>query len=212
MQGAKPLMLMLLFGFSVQSWLGCLGCSRQQNCHMNEFDPGWAEEAGRRAIQEYDTDGNGKIDGAELDKCPGLKALLRRTDPSGQGGLTADMIAARIKAWHESRLGRMIVPFRVTHNGKPLEGAEVKFVPEKFLGEYMITATGTTDSQGFVAMSVPLTRKTDPSGVPPGFYRIEITKPGIKIPEKYNVKTELGIEVSINAEWADHGLEFDLDY
>ena len=98
----------------------------------------------------------------------------------------------------------------VTHNGRPLEGADVKFVPEKFLGPNMKTATGKTDENGVARLSVPT--GDGPPGVPPGFYRVEITKADMKIPAKYNKETIFGQEVAIDAEGIRNGIKFDLEF
>jgi hypothetical protein len=169
----------------------------------------------RRAIAQFDTNRDGVIQGAELDKCPELKAALDRLDPNGRGAVTAEMIAARIEAWDKSRLGRMFLECSVTHNGKPLEGALVKFVPEAFLGfdDPRWTASGKTDKDGRARISVPVSGdREDPPGVPPGFYRAEITKPRDKIPAKYNTQTILGQEVAIDAKGIEESIKFDLDY
>ena len=158
-----------------------------------------ASQAAARAIEMYDANKDGKLSGAELDKCPGLKSAAARLDPNGQG-ITAEMIAERINAWLSRRTGRMSAFCVVCRNGKPLEGAEVKLVPEKFLGlgdDPKWIATGTTGKIGGVSLSVPTSgQRTDPAGVPPGFYRIEITKPGLDIPAKYNTETVLGVEIA----------------
>ena len=130
-----------------------------------------ASAAGAKAIEMFDANKDGKLSGEELDKCPGLKAALSKVD-SGNEGVTAERITARIKVWQKSRLGRMSVVCTVTHNGKGFEGAEVKFVPEKFLGldDPKWIATGKTDQNGMVIMSVPTSDpRKDPSGVPPVF-------------------------------------------
>ena len=92
-----------------------------------------ASVAGAKAIDMYDKDKDGKLSGAELDACPGLKAALSKIDPDGKG-VTAEAIANRIKAWQNTRLGRLSLTCIVTRNGKGFEGAEVKFMPEPFLG------------------------------------------------------------------------------
>ena len=48
-------------------------------------------------------------------------------------------------------------------------------------------------------------------GLSPGFYRVEITKDGEKIPAKYNTETTLGAEVAGGSE-ARNGLKFELQY
>ncbi len=169
-----------------------------------------AEEAGKRAIEMFDADKDGKIDGEELSKCPGLKAAMSKLDPEGTGELTAAMIAARIRAWQDSRLARMSLRCMVTRQGQPLAGAEVRFVPERFLGDDMKTAVATTDQNGVAMLSIPGTE--GPPGVPVGFYRVEINKAGENIPAKYNTETVLGQEVAVDADGVRQGITFDLDY
>jgi hypothetical protein len=106
------------------------------------------------------------------------------------------------------KVGRMAAGCRVMHNGKPLEGAEVKFVPEKFLGENIPTGAGTTNENGYVAVSLP----GEARGVPPGFYRVEITKPGLSVPVKYNTDTVLGQEVAPDLSPFQSSLTFSLEF
>jgi beta-lactamase regulating signal transducer with metallopeptidase domain len=176
-----------------------------------------AKAAAAEAIRLYDTNNDGKLSGAELDKCPGLKAALDEVDPSGTGEITAEMIAARIKAWQDSKLARMTLACRVTRNGKPLVGANVAFVPEKFLGPNVKTATGKTDHNGLAMLSIPTQpgpQHFDPPGVAPGFYRVEITKDGEPVPAKYNSDTPFGQEVARDAKGIRDmkGIKFDLKY
>lgn len=142
----------------------------------------------------FDTNKDQKLDGAELDKCPGLKSAAARLDPTGMG-ITAEMITARIKVWQDSRLGRTVFSCRVMRNGQPVPGVDVKLVPEKFLGPNMLVASGKTSEQGMAMLSVPVKEREGP-GVPPGFYRVEITSPTIKIPVTYNTQTILGQEIA----------------
>jgi len=161
----------------------------------------------------YDANKDGKISGAELDKCPALKAAMAQIDTTGDGAITAAKITARIRAWQESKLGRMSLSCTVQHNGQPLSGAEVKFVPEKFLGENMRPASGKTDQYGMAMLSVPTSgARDDPPGVAPGLYRVEITKPGANIPAKYNTETTLGQEVALDAKGMQEGIKFNLKY
>jgi hypothetical protein len=172
-----------------------------------------AEEAGAAAIKLFDTNKDGKLSSDELTKCPGVKAAINEIDPSGNGEITAEKIAARIKAWQDSRLARMTIACVVFHNGQPLAGAKVKFVPEKFLGKNIETATGTTDHNGVAMLSVPAGPR-EPPGVGPGFYRVEITKAGEQIPAEYNTDTILGQEVARDAKGIIDmkGIKFDLKY
>ena len=191
-------------------FVAVLGCSRGPGrLHMPPIS---ASSAGSEAIEMYDTDQDGKISGTELDKCPALKAAMAQIDTTGEGAITADQIAERIKAWQNSKLGRMSLSCTVLRNGRPLPDAEVRLVPEKFLGENVKTAKGKTDRNGVAMISVETTDRSDPPGVAPGLYRVEITKAGENIPAKYNAQTTLGQEVALDAAGIREGIKFNLQY
>ncbi len=160
----------------------------------------------------FNANKDGKLSGAELDNCPGLKAAIGQINPSGAGEITAAKIAARIRAWQASKLARMSLSCTILHNGQPLEGAEVRFVPEKFLGDNIPTAVGKTDRNGTAALSMPTNGPNDPPGVAPGFYRVEITKAGANIPAKYNTSTVFGQEVALDAKGIAEGIKFNVEY
>ena len=192
------------------SFVMTLGCSRgPSRLHMPSIS---ASSAGSEAIEMYDADKDGRISGAELDKCPALKAAMAQIDKTGEGAITADMITERIKAWQNSKLGRMSLRCTVLHNGRPLPNAEVRLMPEKFLGENVKTAQGKTDRDGMAMLSVETTDRSDRPGVTPGLYRVEITKAGENIPAKYNTETTLGQEVALDAVGVREGIRFNLAY
>jgi hypothetical protein len=157
-----------------------------------------AEAAGQEALKMYDINPkDGKISGAELDKVPALIQALPNFKSTKEKGVTAADITARIKAWQATLVGRMgSISALVTRGGKPIAGVEVKFVPEKFLGSSMPVSTGTTGEDGYAPMSAPISGPDDSPGVPPGFYRVEITKSDGSIPAKYNTQTIYGEEVA----------------
>jgi len=155
-----------------------------------------AATAAQAAMKEYDADGDGKIIGAELDKCPALKSVAKAgdrkgIDPKGEG-ITAENLQAAIGQWQIRGVGRLTYSCMVLKNGQQLQKATVKFVPEKFLGADYPVAIGTTNKEGAVAMSVP---NVSPEGVAVGFYRVEITKDGENIPAQYNTETTLGVGI-----------------
>lgn len=173
-----------------------------------EINPGAAAAA---AMEQYDTNKDGKIEGTELDAAPGLKAALSRMNPGGKS-VDAAQIAARIQKWKDSRVGRTSVACTVTRKGRPLASAKVTLVPEKFLGQNLPICTGVSDESGSCSISAPTTGPNDPPGVPPGIYLVQITKDGDNIPERYNTKTTLGMEVALDAEGMEAGYRFDLNY
>ena len=171
-----------------------------------------ASDAPQKAMDLYDTDKDGFIDGAELDKVPGLKAALKQVDTNGDGKISADEIAARIQVWRDSRLGRTTLSVPVKHNGAPLVGAKVRLVPESFLGSGLRAGEGTTDARGVASVSAPPRKAGDVPGLSPGFYRVEITKEGENIPAKYNTATTLGLEVGPLDQDVIAAIHFDLEY
>ena len=100
-------------------------------------------------MELYDANHDGFLDAKELEQVPGLKAAIKQIDANHDGKITEQEIADRIKFWTDSRMGRMSVKCRVLHNGKPLVGAKVVFVPEKFLGGTLQPGSGTSATMGF---------------------------------------------------------------
>jgi hypothetical protein len=90
----------------------------------------------------------------------------------------------------------------VTLNGQPLEGANVVFEPEPFLGDEVKAAYGTTNQYGDVAPSIrpeDLPSPDLPGGAHFGLYKVKISRivDGKEtIPPRYNEQTILGQEVS----------------
>jgi hypothetical protein len=153
-----------------------------------------AVAAGQEAITMFDTNKDGKISGAELDKVPSLKKSM--ADKVSKG-ITAEDITARIRQWQETKVGKIgSVSCQVLKNGKPLADAVVKFVPEKFLGTSMPVCEGKTMADGNAGLSAPVEGADDVAGMPPGIYRVEITKAGENIPAKYNTATIFGEEIA----------------
>jgi len=205
----KVAFTLVLGGCLAMQW-GCWS-GRPARIKPPSIDP---SAAGKQAIELFDADKDGKISGAELDKCPGLKAAASMVDPSGQNAITAEQITARIKKWQDSKLGRMSLRCSVTRNGQPFPGAEVTFVPEKFLGENVKSAKGTTDQNGMAMLTIPTSGQGDPPGVAPGMYRVVITKQGVNIPPQYSSETEttLGQEVALDAKGIQEGIKFNLKF
>jgi hypothetical protein len=172
-----------------------------------------ADEAGRLALEQYDTDKNGFIDGTELTKAPALRASMKNLDTNKDKKVSAEEITARIKNWQDQKVGKMSLMVKVMRRGRPLAGATVRFVPEKFLGDEIQTAEGVSDAEGMADLTVP----PDPDqptlrGVQCGLFHVEITKQGDKIPAMYNTQTVFGQECANDAAGIQEGIRFDLIY
>jgi hypothetical protein len=179
-------------------WLGllavALGCS---NSPSRLVAPTIDSGAGEAAIKQYDTNGDGGISAAELDKTPPLKSALSRLDKNHDGKLTADEINGRIEQWKETRVALTSVAPTVRLDGKLLTDAQVTLLPEQFLGDAVEQATGKTNDRGIARPRI--SDQPEGIGVRLGFYRIQISKTvnGKElVPARYNTQTELGIEIA----------------
>ena len=159
-----------------------------------------AAAAAKKAIERYDTDDDRLLNQQELGDCAGILLAIDLYDANQDGLVDADELAERIRQWQKTRYG--IMPFfcRFRLDGAPLAGAAVKFIPEEFLGQSIKSGVGTSDTRGNVSLSIdpadlPLDDQ-DLHGLQLGLYKIEVTHPERMLPERYNVRTELGCEVS----------------
>ena len=185
-----------------------LGCSdRPSRVHPPSIN---ASSAGDDAMVAYDTNGDGLISGQELDKVSALKSAMKNLDSNGDKSVSSEEVTERIEAWQKTRIGRMSLSCTVKWRDRPLEGATVTFVPEKFLGEEIKGAIGTTNKNGQAFLSIP---DTTPPGVACGLYRVEIStkKDGKElVPAKYNTETILGQEVALDAASMKKGVTYNL--
>ncbi len=193
--------LALVAGLSLTALAGCSSGRRVQ---VPSLDP---QAAGRQALSEYDTNKDGAIAGAELDRCPGLKAGLAVIDRNRDGRVTADEIAARLTQYQEDKVGLTQLFAHVTLNSKPLGGAVVTLVPEKFMGSAVQPATGTTDADGYCSFQV---EGAELPGVHCGVFRVEVSKEDSggreTLPARYNAQTTLGEEVGLGSAVMNRGI------
>jgi hypothetical protein len=172
--------------------------------------PPISASAGADAVKKLDKNGDGGIDAEEAKTgAPGLLEVnamsntgsKTRIDANGDGKVTADEITARVNKWAESKIGLTQFSIGFTLDGRPLEGADVKMIPEDWLGSEIKPGTGKTDANGRCTVTIapqdlkPNEQTPTPlQGMRLGIYRIEVTAPNL--PAKYNTATELGIEIA----------------
>ncbi|HLJ92310.1 MAG TPA: EF-hand domain-containing protein [Gemmataceae bacterium] len=184
LQGASLLLLSLIL---------VPGCGPGDAITMPTYTP---EKAAQAAMAEYDVNHDGFLDAKELEKCPALKSSLEYMDKNSDKRLNAEEIAARIQVYADTLVGLKPVGCRVLLDGRPLEGATVTYVPEKFMGSSIRPASGVTDARGGAALTAEGEKVP---GAQPGFYRVQISKKSGSgqemIPARYNQETTLGVEV-----------------
>jgi hypothetical protein len=168
-----------------------VGCSsKPQSATIPDWDPSGFASA---ILEQLDKNSDSAVDNAELAEAPGLAFGAKLIDDDKDGKLSREELEARFAKYRDRELGLTSKEFRVTYNGRPLVGAEVRFVPEFFLSDVIEPATGTTIIQGIVNPSIE-GQKTALMRV--GYYRVEVTSPNVKLPAKFNTATTVGVEVS----------------
>jgi hypothetical protein len=183
-RGTRLLLCLLLLA-------GCTD-SRRKRVEAPVLQP---EEAARKAMEQYDANKDGLLEGAELDNCPALRDSLKEIDRDGDGRLSLDELTRRFESYVEGRIGLNNLPCRVSYRNNPLAGATITFEPESFLGSGFKPASGVTRPDGSVELQI---EGESLPGVPCGLYKVRISKleNGREIiPAKYNTATTLGQEV-----------------
>jgi hypothetical protein len=180
---ARRLVWTLVAAISVVSIVGCgKGDGSGATLTVNP------SAAADKAIKQYDKDGNRSLNEAELAACPGLLVARERYDTDGNREISRDEIANRLQTVFGSGTSWMTVTCTVLQGGRPLNGVNVKFVPESFLEGAIQPATGTTDSNGRVTPAIADDKlPAEKKGLHlmnPGVYRVEVEHPSVKQPHK----------------------------
>lgn len=171
------------------------------------YDPGGMATA---TLGQYDKNGNGSIEGSELDACPSLKSALATIDTNKDKALSAAELTARFEAYRTASVGALGIGCTVKLNGIPLGGAMVTFVPEDCMKGSVKGGSGTSRDDGATVIAgeggVP--------GLPCGLYKITVSKKGAsgseEIPARYNAQTTLGREVFADPRGAAPSIELNL--
>ena len=157
-----------------------------------------ASKAASAALEQFDTNLDGNI--AKEEACAGMRKAWERYDRDSDGTVSFDEIERRFAEWGNSETGMMNLPTDVSFRGRPLANATIEMTPYEFLGDSFKPAKGKTDRYGTAFMEIPkehLPKHLQMAfGVQTGLYRISITHPDVKIPAKYNVESELSIDLA----------------
>jgi len=106
------------------------------------------------AVELHDKDGSGALSQSELAASPGLLATINKYDTSGDKELDRDEIEARLSEMYSSGAGLTSFDCRLLLDDRPLRGAQVRLVPEPFLGDAVKSGSGVTDAAGAVTVGI----------------------------------------------------------
>ncbi len=167
------------------SLAGCLSRGKPEAINTSFVNPA---EAAANAFQQYDRNADGRLDAAEMAACPGILAAKAGYDANNDGVITSEELTSALTAMYGRGVGLTRVTCIVTSGGRPLSGAEVKFIPEPFLGTGILPANGTSDANGTATVAIPdeqlPANQRGLHSMQPGIYRVEITHPSLKQPAK----------------------------
>lgn len=176
------------------------GCSSAPPAiEVVDFD---ADSAGEMAMEAYDQDGDDCLSKDELSRVPGILKYQEKYDADKDGCVSEAEIAARVESWSHQGVGLRTLIVEVLLDDRPLPGAQVRMIPEAYLGDGPKPAAGKTDSSGAAKMSVAPEflpedlRQARMRGVFAGTYRIAVEHPKTRLPEKYVAGNALGDEIA----------------
>ena len=162
--------------------------------------------AAAAAIDQYDTNGDDMLSDEELAAVPGMRKWKSLYDTDGDGQVARSEIRERLNLWNRQKLGFRTLRAAVTLDGRPLVGADVRLIPEIYLGPHVKPAAGVTNENGYATLSmaeedIPDSLKSGSGivrGVTGGTYRIQVTHPRIDLPGIYQNNSVLGDEIALD--------------
>jgi hypothetical protein len=179
------------------SVVSLVGCNRGPGeIPVLDLNP---SDCAQAAIEHYDGNKDGRLSREEVRGSAGILKAWSEIDADKDNSISHDELQSRVKYWVEcpSRIVPLIC--RVNLDGRPLAGAQIRFIPEPFITPAVREGMGVTSAQG---TTIPRVMDDDIAddlkelpGVRLGIYRVMVTHPDKKIPPKYNSNTTLGCEV-----------------
>ena len=134
--------------------------------------------AAAEALTLYDKNGNDLLEQDELSACPALEANLAEYDRDGDSSISREELVARFDAIFVRGAELVSITCTVTEGRKPVTGAKVRLVPEEFLGNAVMPASGTTLKNGNANLAIASEQLPDEFANQPvaqiGIYRVEV--------------------------------------
>lgn len=180
----------------VASVVGC--SSRPTPVRPPKVDP---QRAAAAALDDYDTDRDGKLSGDELVACPGLQEGIAHYDENGDGVIASDEIVQRLTSLYGSGVGMLNLGCRVLARGRPIPECTVRLIPEAFLGGAVKPAEGTTRESGIAMLRIAPrdlpAGLENVRGVHSGIYRVEVSHPSSSVTKLIDSAGPIGFDVSV---------------
>jgi hypothetical protein len=171
-----------------------------------DFTP---ERHAAEAMAMYDANKDGKLDAAELKKCPALASALLEIDKNGDKCIDAAELTERFESFVRGGVSLSGVSPKIVRSGRPAAGVTVTLEPEKFMGGVIKSATGVSSPEGDAPVQ---TEGQSLPGAGIGYYQVILSQKDAAgkelLPAKFNSATTLGCEI---APGRRSSLVFDLD-
>ena len=172
----------VLLTLGLSAMIGCSGPREPAPVSLDPFS------ASRTAIDGLDSDRDGVVSATEWRRSPALAEAAPRIDTDKDGRMTPGELEMRLAAYR-SQPPYLVLMLRVQRHGQPVPDAEVRIVPESFMGKAFPGYAGTSDGEGRVSVVSGDGGLRD--ALAPGLYTAEITASG--------TTTRLGLEVAADA-------------
>lgn len=169
-----------------------LGCRQgPDRVAAPEWEP---DQFADQVLAKLDASADGALEADELIIAPGLAWGAKYIDANQDGVLSRDELVARFEFYRNLNVGATSKELEFVYKGRPIPEAKVKLVPEFFLEGVLESAAGDTNALGIADIQAAGVEQV---GLRPGYYRISVDSPRIKIPTKYSAvdTTPLGVEV-----------------
>ncbi len=184
--------------------LAVIGCSGRPSSLQIDLAP---SQMASDALEAYDANSDGKLDGSELDAVPAIKKNVQLYDTDSDGAVSEDELQARFAAWENADAAFRRLDVKLTVDGRPLPNATITFEPEVYMTDWVKPATGTTGKSGMAKMSVApedlpaevKERGLNLKGVYVGAYRVKVEHPSSKLPADVRSGAAIGEDTSRDA-------------
>lgn len=158
--------------------------------------PEWApDQFADQILAKLDAGADGSLATDELAPTPGLAWGAKYIDANKDGVLSRDELVDRFQFYRKLNVGATSKELEFVYNGRPIPDAKVKLIPEFFLEGLLESATGETNVLGIADIQA---EGVEQIGLRPGYYRITVESPRVKLPAKYATAdaTPLGVEIA----------------